>query len=465
MANPAMTIQPYHITLANSTLFENVTYAISQVQFAGVPTSTTHAYATADTSVQKHVSLLDHIALLLVYKAKGDVVATRLLRERASFTVVWAKNSTYLITNPEENYLGSLLGAFVDLQQPIQILNLVAGMCKIKILTRVKKLVNAAPRVSEHARNFFSVVEWHPKTEAMRHYLVQRDKMRSQPLADGLDNFLAAARGLRTDSRVESFINVLVFSYWLSLNNTGPKLDSVPGVNPILFRRVKKLGAWLQACVVIHAAVKSLSPEVRKGIKQRQLAAPSLAAHRPYRDTIRALNTWTVRYKLPRFEDFQVVQDIYPKATPGTHGPGPELEIVAAQHCELTVGLELWRTLINKNQRQIIGIGCSKASCFYCKLWIEEFNKWVAGDNLPNKMVLRGQHDKLVLGWAMPANTPAKVRDGVLEGIGKVMQEIYTEAGGPRRRSDSQSPPSHTPGANQATELDDSAGAGWGNCF
>ena len=77
----------------------------------------------------------------------------------------------------------------------------------------------------------------------MGHYLVQRGKMGDQSLADGLDSFLAAARGLRTDSPVESFINVLVFSYWFSLNNTGPKLDSVPGVNPILLRRVKKLGA------------------------------------------------------------------------------------------------------------------------------------------------------------------------------------------------------------------------------
>ncbi|KAL8888436.1 MAG: hypothetical protein Q9192_006173 [Flavoplaca navasiana] len=119
------------------------------VHSAGFPTSTTHAYATADRSVQKNVNLLDHIALLLVFKAKGDVVATGLLHGRASFTLVWAKNSGYLISSPEQNYLASLLGAFVELQQPIQILKLVVGMCKIKILTWVKKLVNAALRVAD----------------------------------------------------------------------------------------------------------------------------------------------------------------------------------------------------------------------------------------------------------------------------------------------------------------------------
>ncbi|KAL9035852.1 MAG: hypothetical protein Q9180_004628 [Flavoplaca navasiana] len=465
MADSFETLQPYHITLANQTLFENVTYAINQVHFTGVPTSNTHAYDIAHPSVQKHVSLLDHIALLLVFKAKGDVVATGLLRERASFTLVWAKNSSYLTSSPEQNYLASLLRAFVELQQPAQILKVVVGMCKVKILTRVKKLVNAAPRVGDQSRNFFSVLEWDTKTEAMGDYLVQIGAMRDQTLADGLDNFLAAARQLRTDSGVESFVNVLVFSYWLSLNYTGPKLDAVPGVNPILFRRVKKLGAWLQACIVIRGEVEKLSPAVRQGIKLRQLTPPSPAAHRPYRDTIRALNTWTVRYNLERFENFQVVRDFYPKASPGTPGPDPEVEIAAAQHCELTVGLDLWRALVYRKQRQTIEIGCSKASCYYCKLWIEEFNKWVTGQHLPNKMVLRGQHDKFVLGWAMPSNSPAKVRDGVLEGIGKVMQEIWTEAGGPRRRSDSQSPPSHTPGPSQAAQFDNNSKVGWRHCF
>ena len=121
-ASSAATLQPYPTTLANSTLFENVTYAINQVHFAGFPTSNTHAYEIAHPSVQKHVSLLYHIILLLVFKAKGDVVATELLRERANFTPVWAKNSSYFITSPEENYLASLLGAFVELRNPIPIL-------------------------------------------------------------------------------------------------------------------------------------------------------------------------------------------------------------------------------------------------------------------------------------------------------------------------------------------------------
>lgn len=458
-------IQPFHVALADPALFQNATYAMNQVHFASVPTSVTNAYAAASTSVQKHVSLLDHIALLLVYKAKGDVVATGLLRERTSFTLVWAKNNNYLMSSLEYNYLSSLLRAFVELQHPVQILKLVIGMCKSKILTRVKKLVNAAPRVGDQSRNFFNVLEWDPHTENMRKFLVGTRKMSNQPLADGLDNFLADARGLSNTSAVESFVNALSFSYWISLHKTGPTLISVPGVNPIMFRRVKKLGAWFQACVVIRGAINDLPDPVRLGIRSRQLLPPNPVAHRPYRKTMDALNTWTSRFNLAPFDNFDALQDIYPTATLGTPGQGPKVEIAAAQHCELTVGLELWHILNMRSRRQDIEIGCSKASCFYCRLWIEEFNEWVKGHHLPSRLILRGQHDKHVLGWAMPANSPVRVRDGVLNGIGLAMQKIWKRAGGPRRLSDSQSPPSHPEEASKAADLDDEAGWGWGAAY
>ncbi|KAI4092470.1 MAG: hypothetical protein LQ339_007909 [Xanthoria mediterranea] len=211
-------------------------------------------------------------------------------------------------------------------------------------------------------------------------------------------------------------------------------------------------------------AVKVYSPAVGRGIQLRQLIPPSPAAHRPYRNTLDALNTWAARHNLPRFEDFAVLQDMYPEATPGIPGPGPNVEIAAAQHCELTVGLELWHILNKKNSHQDTGIGCSKASCFYCSLWIEKFNRWVYEHHWPyKKIILRRQRDKYVLGWTMPANSPAKVHDGVLEGIGNVMQDIWNRAGGPRRRSDS--PLSQTEEADKAAELDYEAGWGWGRVY
>ncbi|KAL8845823.1 MAG: hypothetical protein Q9221_009043 [Calogaya cf. arnoldii] len=465
MASPGPQRQPYSQTLQNDTLYQNVLYAINQVHIFGSATCDTHAFHTASGEVQKHVTLLDHITLLLVYKAKGDVVATGLLREGKSFTVVWAKNSNYTPSDPEQNYLSSLLKAFIRLDHPAKILKKVAGMCKPKILARVRKLTNAAPPPADHSRNYFDLVEWDQGTEAMRKFLLQKQLIRDQPLADTLDGFINVARGLGPDSDVNSLVKVLMFAYWLSLSDRGPKLDELRGVNTTMSRRVKKLGAWFQACLVIHRTVELLGPAVRADLSQRQINPPSPKPHRPYGDTMKALNTWTQRYNLTPFKDFGTVKNRYPTASPGAPGSSPEIVIAAAQHCELTIGLEVWRTTILRNQRQTVEVGCSKASCFYCRLVIEEFNRWVHNQPKPNKIVLRGQHDKYILGWAMPINTPLEVRNRVLEGIGEEMQAIHTEAGGSRRLSDSQSPPSHTKEVNEAARLEQNAMLGSGGPF
>lgn len=95
----------------------------------------------ANDDVKKHVVLLDHVALLLVYKSEGDIVATGLLRSQYGFTIVRAKNQTYLVTSQETNYLFSLKNAFKRLDEPMMILKLAAEACKRRMLARIKKLL------------------------------------------------------------------------------------------------------------------------------------------------------------------------------------------------------------------------------------------------------------------------------------------------------------------------------------
>ncbi|KAL9606724.1 MAG: hypothetical protein Q9204_009454, partial [Flavoplaca sp. TL-2023a] len=68
-------------------------------------------------------------------------------------------------------------------------------------------------------------------------------------------------------------------------------------------------------------------------------------------------------------------------------------------------------------------------------------------------------NNKYVQGWAMPQG-PDAVTQNVLNGIGQAMQDIYVEAGGPRRRSDSQSPRSKTEKAQEAAEFNQMAMSG-----
>ncbi|KAI4274924.1 MAG: hypothetical protein LQ337_003564 [Flavoplaca oasis] len=167
---------------------------------------------------------------------------------------------------------------------------------------------------------------------------------------------------------------------------------------------------------------------------------------------MRALNIWTTWLHLPAFEDILMVQNVYPTAHPGASGSGPEHVIVASQHCELTVGLHLWKLLRDRKERSTVEIGCSKQSCFYCRLLIDKFNEWAAREEFSYRIVVRGHHNKFVQGWAMPSGPPA-VRNSVLDAIGEVIRDIYHQVGGPRRRSDSQSPPSGSQEATASAEM------------
>ena len=453
--------EPYHVGLADSDLYENVTYGIGQVHTSKAPGRGTRAYTGASEGKQNNVNLMDHIALLLVYMPTTDVVGTGIIRQQNGITIVYSKNQNYTPSNQEADYIVTLRNAFKELEQPIKILRIVVGMCRPKILARVKKLVAATAAIAAaQSNNFFGVIE-HPRTEEMRQFLVRNQLMRDQSLSDGLDSFLAAIRGLESSSDPDIFVRVLAFAYWLSLNESpgDPKLDSVPGVNRKLFRRVEKLGAYYNACLEILWAAQKLSPVVRSNICIRQLNPPSIQPFRPFSNTLKALNTWTARYGLAPFEDFSVVQNFYPNAHPGAFEEDARSNIQAAQHCELTIGLALWQRSRRKGRPRTVEIGCSKQSCFYCSLYIENFNEWAYNQNTSSRLIIRGQHNKYVQGWAMPKG-PESVTQNVLNGIGQAMREIYVEAGGPRRRSDSQSPPSKTEKAQEAARFNQMAMSG-----
>ncbi|KAL8876993.1 MAG: hypothetical protein Q9198_004907, partial [Flavoplaca austrocitrina] len=169
MENPQN--EPYHVGLADSELYENITYAIGQVRISKAPGHGSRAYTRASKGNQEKVNLMDHVALLLVYKPTTDVVATGIIRQQNGITIVYSKNQNYTPSNQEAEYIGMLRNAFKELEQPIKILRIVVGMCRLKILARAKKLVAAtAATAVEQSNNFFGVIE-HRRTEEMRQFL------------------------------------------------------------------------------------------------------------------------------------------------------------------------------------------------------------------------------------------------------------------------------------------------------
>ena len=74
----------------------------------------------------------------------------------------------------------------------------------------------------------------------------------------------------------------------------------------------------------------------------------------------------------------------------------PQSNIIVSQHCELTLGLYIWRLLQDWKERYAVEVGGSKQSCFYCRVFIDKFNDLAARKKFHDSIIFRGQHNKYV---------------------------------------------------------------------
>lgn len=95
----------------------------------------------ADSSERKHLSLLDHIALLLVTKSKGDVAAVMMDHTREGVTFFYSKNSP--CSNDFKEYLNRLNFIIVNNPGPYRMAETIVKeslkSCREKFSDRVRK--------------------------------------------------------------------------------------------------------------------------------------------------------------------------------------------------------------------------------------------------------------------------------------------------------------------------------------
>ncbi|KAL8731539.1 MAG: hypothetical protein Q9166_003385 [cf. Caloplaca sp. 2 TL-2023] len=437
----------YSDVLSNDGLFGNAMYALSQIHFNRTSGRDSYAYHVAEPHNQKHVNLLECIALILVYDSQGDVVATALGRENDSYTIYWAKNQTITLNNREAEYLTKLQQSFQQASAPSQTLDIVIPMCRKKIHNRVKKLAIELSREGVDPSNPFNLDWKDPKAETLRQLLSNQDVI-DDPLEDVLRAFAQDAKEMSKNStytvgKIKHFIYI---AYWLSLNpfriTQKLTLGQVADADPDRFRKVMKIGSYYYSCLNIHNVLDD-QPR-RDNFRLELVPAPEKTKfYVVHKNTLEALNTWTLRYQLSTIDDFSDLKNIYKSAKPGEQSG--TFYMKTSQHCELTLGLFLWKRKRRLELKGPLEIGCSKAMCHYCAKYIEEFNEWANGQpptDRINQIMTKGTHGKCILGWAMP-DGPAEVRKQVLDDIGTMMSDIVHKFVGPRRKSDSHSPPSH----------------------
>lgn len=103
----------------------------------------------------------------------------------------------------------------------------------------------------------------------------------------------------------------------------------------------------------------------------------------------------------------------------------------------------------NRHQKGLIKIGCSKAACYWCHQYILELN-----EEFPrNQIVNFATHGKRTKGWILP-ELEVKAKRAMLNLIGTSIEDVFRAAGGlPRKKSDSRSLPTSSPGSSPVEEM------------
>lgn len=87
----------------------------------------------------------------------------------------------------------------------------------------------------------------------------------------------------------------------------------------------------------------------------------------------------------------------------------------------------------------LIEIGCSKASCFWCHIYLKQLNEHLLNSDPNIKIITFANHGKRTKGWLMPEGQEA-VGESVLQEIGYLIEDVFRRAWGvPRKKSDSRS--------------------------
>ncbi|KAL8642386.1 MAG: hypothetical protein Q9226_008520, partial [Calogaya cf. arnoldii] len=445
-----MSSQAYDNCFSNDSNFGNAIYALSQIHFATLDEGKdTKLYQ----SHRKHVDLLDAIALLFVYKSNGEVVATGLAHEPDTHVIYWARNQPGSANKRESDYLANIQRSFEGLEDTETTLAIVVPMCASKIRSRIKKFHSAfqiaatEPRPSSNnlaPTNKYMVDTTCQAATELRRYLVDSNFIApTMSLEDLLSTLDAATGGYESMSEAE-MIQTVTIAYQLSLNLLGTTISNLVAYNHHYIRKLKKVGAWYRSCFLIQFQL-SQQPPTRRKFRIEHVEAPMTPTIGHHGSTLTALNAFASHFQYPQVQKFSDLKAYYPAAVEGQTGIR---SMKTVQHCEITLGRALWQ---RKKDHQLPGdieIGCSKASCKYCSIYIEYFNACEEDEQKPhNKIVVKGVHEKCVQGWSMPQGNGAMddaVRMRVFTEIGELMADIVSRVTGPpHKMSDSRSPEDH----------------------
>ncbi|KAK3174922.1 hypothetical protein OEA41_002168 [Lepraria neglecta] len=315
----------YHQALSDTDLFNNCLHGLSNTSFHHAEGTDTTRYRLVDDVVQKHVNLLDGLALFLIFRGRDkkdqSVVATGMIHEAGTVNIVYANNSSRPASLEQRVYIYDLVEKFKD-QDPVDdILKHVIPFCKEKMVQRCKKVAAKfgmnSTTLREDVSNFFGlrsdVAEYAEMETTLRD---QKWIQKTTSLSKALDTFLRCAAKLTRLSTTKDIFDLLCFAYGFT--------EIIPGmenlVKPPVWRRMRKIGDYRKMCIRVRGIVWTLGS--RATITVEQLFPPDEVEYEVHNSTLEALNTWSKVFPSDSpLHDFELqIKEHYPNAKEGQSG-------------------------------------------------------------------------------------------------------------------------------------------------
>lgn len=219
--------------------------------------------------LQKHLKLLNLLALLMVTEDKGDVAATTIIRAPGSVTILFSKNRP--CTAAESSYIQTLQDIITSTTREtvkdtrIRALSLVIDNCSKKVKARLKKLV-------KWLKSGFTVKTPPPETSTLLCKRLRPAGFPSDtPFEKSITNWLTNLMNEPTSALAGGdAILTLFIAHGIGYTEG---IDSVID-DPVLLRRLKKLGDYFAAVRCLVADYSELKPGLTISIREVGFPVP-----------------------------------------------------------------------------------------------------------------------------------------------------------------------------------------------
>ncbi|RPB12408.1 hypothetical protein P167DRAFT_565279 [Morchella conica CCBAS932] len=383
---------------------------------------------------QKHLKVLNLLALLLITEPNSDVAATTLIRTTRSVTILFSKNRP--CTAPESSYIQTLQDIITSTTRETSsiedtcrhALSLVIDNCSGKVKARLNKLVN-------RLKSGFTANPPSPDTSTLLWERLQSTGFPSPsdiPLEKSIAHWLTALRNAPTRALAGTRASSTLFIAY-AIGHT-PGIDSVID-DPVLLRRLQKLGDYFAAVCCLVEGYSELEP--RLTITIREIAPPPPEIITLKYDILGTVNAWA-SHRVHHPLTPESLLSAYPSLTslfvppPSTDwivppdNPPPRT-VTTSVHAECTLLTHLLTLKL-----PLLELGTSKSVCWACGSFIAALGKSYTGT-----IHLSGRQGKVHAGWRFPEGTSVAVRDAVEQCLSHEMDIVLARAAR-ARRSDSE---------------------------